>query len=404
MIPQHEISPFNPGDGIIPPELTGREKEQHELKNCFSRLQRKIAPSNNVIVCSPRGNGKTVLLRWFERFIKEDNAKNIDTLWLTPDEIPTTELLLDQLARSDWRAKLAKDLQISLDATVSPEALGIPLGEANLTLHARTAQQQKFRNLVAKELTARCTKKPLVVIIDEAHTLDIETGRTLLNASQKTRAAAPFLLILAGTPGLQNRLQHMGATFWERSERLYPNLLSQRDTAKALVKPLEKYHITCQGDCLETIIQDAQGYPYFVQLWGDKLFDALKQRGQARIDQDITALARNEVDVRKKYFYRDRYNELKEARLAALATTLGTAFSGQPSLDEHQLEQLLHKTALPPEMTPGEAETILHELGYIWQGDPDNESIWIPGIPSLMKYIEQRVIQPEKLSGFETGG
>ena len=404
MIPQHEISPFNPGDGIIPPELTGREKEQHELKNCFSRLQRKIAPSNNVIVCSPRGNGKTVLLRWFERFIKEDNAKNIDTLWLTPDEIPTTELLLDQLARSDWRAKLAKDLQISLDATVSPEALGIPLGEANLTLHARTAQQQKFRNLVAKELTARCTKKPLVVIIDEAHTLDIETGRTLLNASQKTRAAAPFLLILAGTPGLQNRLQHMGATFWERSERLYPNLLSQRDTAKALVKPLEKYHITCEGDCLETIIKDTQGYPYFVQLWGDKLFDALKQRGQARIDQDITALACNEVDVRKKYFYRDRYNEIKEARLASLATTLGIVFSGQPSLDEHQLEQLLRKTALPPEMTPGEAETILHDLGYIWQGDPNNESIWIPGIPSLMKYIEQRVIQPEKLSGFETGG
>ena len=404
MIPQHEISPFNPGDGIIPPELTGREKEQHELRSCLARLQHKIAPSNNMIVCSPRGNGKTVLLRWFERFIKEDNARNIDILWLTPDEIPTTELLLDQLARSDWRAKFAKDLQTSLDATVSPEALGIPLGEANLTLHAGTAQQQKFRNLVAKELTARCTKKPLVVIIDEAHTLDIETGRTLLNASQKTRAAAPFLLILAGTPGLQKQLQRMGATFWERSERLYPNLLSPRDTANALVKPLEKYHITCEGDCLETIIQDTQGYPYFVQLWGDKLFDALKQRGQARIDQDITKLARSEVDTRRKYFYRDRYNEIKEAQLAALATTLGTAFSAQSSLDEHQLEQLLHKTSLPAGITPEEAETILHDLGYIWQGDPNNESNWIPGISSLMKYIEQRMTQSEELSGFETGG
>lgn len=395
MIPQQEISPFNPGDGIIPPELTGRENEQHKLKSCLARLQNKIAPSNNVIVCSPRGNGKTALLRWFERFIKEGDAKNIDTLWLTPDEIPTTELLLDQLSRSDWRAKLAKDLQISLGATVSPEALGISLGETNLTLQAGTAQQLKFRNLVARELTARCAKKPLVVIIDEAHTLDIETGRTLLNASQKTRAAAPFLLILAGTPGLQNRLQHMGATFWERSERLYPNLLSYQDTANALVKPLQKYQITSEEDCLEALIQDTQGYPYFVQLWGDKLFDALQQRGQVRIDQDITALAHNEVEVRKKYFYRDRYNEIKEARLAPLATALGTAFSEKTSLAEHRLEQLLHKTALPSEMTPEEAETILHELGYIWQGDPDNESNWIPGIPSLMKYIEQRVTQPE---------
>ena len=395
MIPQHEINPFNPGDGIIPPELTGREKEQQELKSYFTRLQHKIAPSNNVIVCSPRGNGKTVLLRWFERFIKEENAKNIDTLWLTPDEIPTTELLLDQLAKSDWRTKFAKDLQISLGATVSPEALGLPLGAANLKLQTGTAQQQKFRNLVAKELTARCAKKPLVVIIDEAHTLDIETGRTLLNASQKTRASAPFLLILAGTPGLQNQLQHMGATFWERSERLYPNLLSQRDTAQALVKPLEKYHITCEEDCLEAIIQDTQGYPYFVQLWGDKLFDALKQRGYTRIDQDITTLARNEVDVRKKYFFRDRYNEIKKVQLASLATNLSASFSGRESLDEYQLEQHLHKAALPPEMTADEAETKLHDLGYIWQGDPDNESNWIPGIPSLMKYVELRVTQSE---------
>ena len=90
MIPPQELSPFNPGDGIIPPELTGREQEQHELQGCLARLQQKIAPSNNVIVCSPRGNGKTALLRWFERFIKEGDAKTIDTLWLTPDEIPTT--------------------------------------------------------------------------------------------------------------------------------------------------------------------------------------------------------------------------------------------------------------------------------------------------------------------------
>ena len=395
MIPPHQLSPFNPGDGIIPPELTGREQEQRVLKTCLARLQQKIAPSNNVIVCSPRGNGKTALLRWFERFINEDNAKTIDTLWLTPDEIPTTELLLDQLVRHDWRTKFAKDLQISLDATVSPEALGMSLGEASLTLQTGAAQQQKFRNLVARELAARCMKKPLVVIVDEAHTLDIETGRTLLNASQKTRAAAPFLLILAGTPGLQKQLQRMGATFWERSERLYPNLLSYQDTADALLKPLEKYPVTCEEDCLQAIIRDTQGYPYFVQLWGDKLFSALKQRGQARIDQQIMALAHDEVETRKKYFYRDRYNEIKDARLAPLATILGSAFSGNPSLTERQLEQLLRNAELPPEMTPEEVATILHELGYIWQGDPDNESNWTAGIPSLMKYIEQQVTQSE---------
>ena len=101
------------------------------------------------------------------------------------------------------------------------------------------------------------------------------------------------------------------------------------------------------------------------------------------------------VEVRKKYFYRDRYNELKESRLTSLAASLSASFSGRQALDEYQLEQLLHKAALPPGMTPEEAETILHDLGYIWQGDHNNESNWIPGTPSLMKYIEQRVTQTE---------
>ena len=50
-------------------------------------------------------------------------------------------------------------------------------------------------------LEARCARKPLVALLDEAHTLDPEVGKVLLNSSQKVRARAPFLLVLAGTPG-----------------------------------------------------------------------------------------------------------------------------------------------------------------------------------------------------------
>ena len=389
MIPKGEINPFNPGDGMIPPEITGRDKEQEELKSYLERLQHKIPPSNNIIICSPRGNGKTVLLRWFERLIKEENEKNIDTLWLTPEEIPTTELLLAELARSDWRTRLAKDFQISLGANVSPEASGLPLSGANLRLDAGT-QGQKIRNLLTKELTARCRKKPLVVIIDEAHTLEIEVGRTLLNASQKTRAEAPFLLSLAGTPGLQAHLAQMGATFWERSGRMYPNLLSNNDTEKALVEPLKKYGITFEEDCLQTITEDTQGYPYFVQLWGDKLFDALKKRGQGHIDEAIAKQALTDVESRRRYFHRDRYSEIKDEQLAPLAAKLGEAFTRQLSLSEDQLEQILQNAPLPPDITPQETEKKLHSLGYIWQGGPDNDTDWVPGIPSLMKYVQER--------------
>ena len=64
-------------------------------------------------------------------------------------------------------------------------------------------------------LSARCKDKPLLVTLDEAHTLDLEVGQTLLNASEEVRKAdRSFLLALSGTPGLRDHLGKMNATFW----------------------------------------------------------------------------------------------------------------------------------------------------------------------------------------------
>ena len=59
-------------------------------------------------------------------------------------------------------------------------------------------------------LEARCARRPLAVLLDEAHNLDPEVGQVLLNASQKVRDKAPFLLVMAGTPGLSEESQQHG--------------------------------------------------------------------------------------------------------------------------------------------------------------------------------------------------
>ena len=45
---------------------------------------------------SPRGNGKTALLRWFQRDI-ESGENDIDVIWLTPSEIPGLDILATEL-------------------------------------------------------------------------------------------------------------------------------------------------------------------------------------------------------------------------------------------------------------------------------------------------------------------
>ena len=145
----------------------------------------------------PRGNGKTVLLRWLQGEIETDGG--IDVVWRTPSDLPVLDALATALAPPDRFQSLLPD---KLSVSIGIGRLGWELGGDPGTL--------------TDLLTLRCAQRPLVVLLDEAHTLDVAVGRALLNAGQSTASAAPFLLVLAGTPGLTLHLDRMSATFWNR--------------------------------------------------------------------------------------------------------------------------------------------------------------------------------------------
>ena len=185
---------FTSGTGATPPALTGREHEQAVLTQCLADLLGSASPPHDVALMGPRGNGKTVLLNWFKRACRDHEA-DVDVVTLTPSDITTPTALLDMLAPPSTMAKLLPR-KVGVAAVGSVESAP-PSGNA--------------RNL-REELTTRCRRKPLAVLLDEAHTLDLEVGRTLLNASQQVRDEAPFLLVLAGTPGLPEHLGAMNAS------------------------------------------------------------------------------------------------------------------------------------------------------------------------------------------------
>ena len=191
------------------------------LTHCLEALLDGASPPHGVALMGPRGNGKTVLLNWFKRACRE-RAPAVDVVALTPSDIPTREALIDVLA---------------------PPSGGVT-------------------NLGA-ELSARCHRTPLAVLLDEAHTLDIEVGRTLLNTSQRIRDEAPFLLVLAGTPGLPAHLGAMDASFWSRLDegRLGIGLLSAAAARAALTEPLAAHGVGIDADALDAVVEDSQCYP-----------------------------------------------------------------------------------------------------------------------------------------------
>ena len=247
-------------------------------------------------------------------------------------------------------------------------------------------------------LAVRTRTKPLVLLLDEAHTLNSEVGYALLNASQKVGRDLPFLLVLAGTPGLPSHLNTMNASFWNRAERRPIGRLDSEATAAAIREPLEGERIAIDRNALERVVRASRGYPYFVQIWGQALWrqvagPAAPEAGR-RLTRAETEAARTDFEREKNSDYLDRYEELENLRLLPVARAVADAFVAQPLLDDAEFESAILAGLRTPGGADGmtKARDAIRDLGYVWR--PEATPAWEPGIPSLMDYVRTRPPPP----------
>ena len=382
---------FQPGDGALPPVLTGREEEQALLARLLAELSARKAPPHNVALTGPRGNGKTVLLRWFERACRE--AGDVDVELISPSRIQDGQSLTDFLLPPTGIARLW------------PQRLVVPTpGGARAEWSLSPASQ---RNLTER-LIARCRKRPLVVLLDEAHTLDLDVGRLLLNTSQHVRASAPFLLVLAGTPGLAKHLSAMNASFWNRLDdgRLGIGLLSNTASRDALAQPLADHGISVDADALDAVVKDSQHYPYFIQVWGRALWQQSMATGATHLTATHTTAAGLDVASRITDYYEDRYLELDQSGHLKVATHVAAKCLPTLSLTYEDLKAAVAEGLAPPQPSPQavqEALADLQRLDFVWRPPGQLPPVrYTPGIPSLMDHVLNHV-SPSSRSGEPAG-
>ena len=365
--------PFRPGPGALPPYLAGRDSEQALFRALLGDLHDGLAPPREIVLHGPRGNGKTALLVWLQQ--EAASYPDVDVLHFTPAGVPTETKLIERLLPASWLQRLAPR-EVSVHGITWRPGRGDPppLDEA---------------------LAARVRKKALVLLLDEAHTLDAGFGCALLNAGQQVGRKLPFLLVLAGTPSLRSHLNTMNASFWNRAERRPIGRLDARASAAAIRRPLAGEHIEIDEDALAHVVRESHGYPYFVQLWGEAAWrQAMAATPPTGRDRRFTraevAAAQAVFDREKNDYYLDRYEELERSRLLPAARAVADAFEAQPLLDDGQLEAALRRglgRGACDAHHVAETKDALHYLGYVWR--PEARPIWEPGIPSLTDYVRE---------------
>ena len=320
----------------------------------------------DIVLIGPRGSGKTVLLNWLES--RADDT-NVDVIRSTPDQIPDLNRLAEALMPPSRLEKLIPDeLAVSLGSVVD--------GKWNL----------KTATPLSRAFAARCKESPVLLTIDEAHTLARDVARVLLNLSQSLhRSGGLLMLTLAGTPEFERTLKDAQATFWERCETLGIGLLAPEAAIRAVVEPFEARGIRFDQAVSARVPEITQNYAYFAATYGSALWKALAREGTATVSTRIAESASVEHDRTVRVFYSRRYSELEDAGLLDAARAVASRFARQPLWDRSGLHGAIRRVRGISD--PAAAFEGLRDLGFVWRAP--GETVYAAGIPSLMNFIEQ---------------
>ncbi len=309
---------FKPGFGKVPPEFAGRDDEMAVITETLDDLGARSCPAANIALIGPRGNGKTSLLRWVQTQI-DRREDGIECVVLSADRFSSHHDLVDALATHGVFSALAGD---GFSATIKLFGSEVAF-----------SRQRAAKKLLRPVLEKKCSENGLAILIDEAHTLDRypDAAREFFNEVQMLEMR-PLLLILAGTPSISTRLNKIEATFWNRLDKIGVGLLDAEAAQKALRIPLERMGYGVKADTLEKAADEAQHYPYFLQVIGRELHRAAKSdpgklgRGN-EIGGAILDRALKEFRLARNNYYSGRYQELRTRGILRSAEAVARLFA-----------------------------------------------------------------------------
>lgn len=315
-------NPFAPGAGTPPPELAGREDllERNAIALDRIRAGRAARPS---ILYGLRGVGKTVLLSRLR------DAAEADGFTIVSLEAPEHRSLPGVLVPS-LRAALLRLNRIKQATAGVTRALRALAGFAKLKVKyddievaldfepepgladSGDLDADLADLMIAAGEAARERESAIVLVIDELQYVPEEQLAALISALHRAnQRQVPVTMLAAGLPQLLGQMGRAKSYAERLFEFIEVGPLNAEAASSAIRVPIEREEETIDGDALDAIVEQTQGYPYFLQEWGKHSWDTAEASPITRehvMAATITALA--DLDAS---FFRVRFDRLTPA-------------------------------------------------------------------------------------------
>lgn len=312
----------------------------------------------NMRLTGLRGVGKTVLLGEFQA-TAENGGWASAMLEFQPGHNAEDAMVAAVAAiAQDSRERLSRVERIKKavgNAARQTGTLGFSWGEFAVTYDPIVGQPREDITRALFEVVEMAVEKGrtgFVLLLDEAQVIRDETKGAgdhplslLISAIVALqRREIPLGLVLCGLPTLTGNLLK-ARSYTERMFRGEEiGSLGRDDAREAFALPLAEGGGQLEADdaLVDRVIDEVEGYPYFIQLWGAELWDAAEIGEVNRLTSGLLETVRPDIYRRLDLdFYNPRVETLTPAEQDVL---LGTASADYPPLVVSKLNDAIDKT------------------------------------------------------------
>ena len=333
-----------------------------------------------LVLTGPRGVGKTMMLGWMQERAREmgilvARLEYVKDLLAPGDTLPN---LFDEVAGGD------EDLLQGANGIFADDGVDLP----------------EAVRIYKKMLEAKLRQGPVAMLMDEAHHYQDEYMEFILRVGEQLiDERHPLVMLVVGTPDLLSYLHKIDAEFLERSEVIHINSLATEDSKDGLGKPFADRGIEVEPEALEMMWGMTDNYPYFVQLVGEAVWEALPSEGKRQVDVALVDQAQGELSDDLRHFFSLLYDEMRAKGLEEYALQTAKTIIRQQgaAMGVKGVEIVLQQEN--SDLSAADARSIVERLrwlGFIWRGEKDRLEI---SIPSFFTYLQAKKEQVAKKMG-----
>ncbi len=384
-------NPYNPGAGLRPVALAGRDDDIEAFEILADRAQDGLI-SRSIVFSGLRGVGKTVLLgelagRALERewLVVQVEAEHTD-----PDHFSkalAVELTNAARRRRNWFGRATEKVSVALGSITSFQttvgAEGISLGIERLPGRADSGSLQSDLVDLAETVGAAAKESRIgvVILIDEMQELTTDQMSAICRACHRAgQASLPWFVVGGGLPNLPTRLTEAESY----AERLFDyrviDRLAETDAHFALAAPAAGRDVGWDDDAAQFVLDESRGYPYFLQQFGKTVWDAAV--GPDTITFDDATIGITEGQQRLDAgFYSSRWERATKAErefLRAMARDAG---------ETSRIGDITERLGKASSRSLGPARASLISKGIVYSPEHGTIAYTVPG---MADYVSRR--------------